>query len=98
MDSQTQSASALFIKDLKQLHDATLTAEQLHAQVSHPDPMARYLVGLHPNTSAESLRRLAADETSWVRESTAYSPQTPTDLLSTYLAGDDAALWFGLAH
>jgi hypothetical protein len=98
MDSQTQSASALFIKDLQQLHDATLSAEQLHAQVTHPDLMARYLVGLHPNTSAESLRRLAADETSWVRESTAFNPNTPADLLSAYLAGDDAALWFGLAH
>lgn len=98
MDSQTQSASALFIKDLKQLHDATLTAEQLHAQVTHPDPIARYLVGLHPNASAESLRRLATDETSWVRESTAFNPNTPGDLLSAYLASDDAALWFGLAH
>ena len=98
MDSQTQSASALFIKDLQQLHDATLRAEQLHAQVTHPDPIARYLVGLHPNASAESLRRLAADETSWVRESTAFNPNTPGDLLSAYLASDDAALWFGLAH
>lgn len=98
MDNQTERASALFFKDLKKLHDTTLSAEQLHAQVTHPDPMARYLVGLHPNTSTESLHLLAKDETNWVRESTAFNPATPNELLASYLAGNDAALWFGLAH
>ncbi len=76
----------------------SLTADTLQQHAAHEQPAIRYLVGLHPDTGAETLRQLAADVAPWVRESTAFNLHTPADLLAAQLASGNPALWFALAH
>jgi hypothetical protein len=70
---------------------------QVNMLVNHDEPCVRFLMGIHPATSAEHLAQLAEDSEKWVRASAAFNPNTPLSSLTTLLNSAHKDILIGLA-